>query len=305
MASQIESRIKNIQKTLKVAQTGIFDLATCKAFEVSQSLNFTSAELTHHLKEIQKFLGFTGKDVDGLFGVSTISRIEMIFDTTVPSLPYGTSMVISKKGMEKIVEWEVSGKSAYNAKYKNPVWPGGASGVTIGIGYDLGYYTAKKIADDFKELPQSDIHKLISVAGLKGEKAKNAITPDIKSVSVPWEIAYKVYCSNSVPEYAKKAKGIYPEVSVLPPDAQAAILSLVYNRGTSFTLPSVESRAEMKNLVQLIKDKNLKGIAAEYRKMMRLWPSPNQRGLLIRREAEAVMIENSTWVMNPSEYVFA
>jgi GH24 family phage-related lysozyme (muramidase) len=305
MASPIEIRIKNIQKSLKVAQTGIFDLATCIAFEVSQSIKVESVELTHHLKEIQKFLGFTGKDVDGLYGVSTISRIEMIFDTTIPILPAGTSMVISKRGMEKIVEWEVSGKSAYNAKLKNPVWPGGASGVTIGIGYDLGYYSAKKVADDFKELPQSDINKLISVTGLTGEKARNAITPDIKLVSVPWEIAYKVYCSNSVPEYAKKAKGIYPDVSVLPPDAQAAILSLVYNRGTSFTKPNEESRVEMKNLVQLIKDKNLKGIAAEYRKMMRLWPNPNQRGLLIRREAEAVLIENSTWVINPSEYIFA
>jgi len=305
MASPIESRIKIIQKSLNVPQTGIFDMATCKAFEVSQSINIAATELTDHLKEIQKFLGFTGEDVDGLYGVSTISRIEMIFDTTVPKLPAGTSMVISKKGMEKIVEWEVSGKSAYNAKLKNPLWPGGASGVTIGIGYDLGYYTAKKVADDFKELLQSDINKLISVVGLTGEKAKNAITPDIKSVNVPWEVAYKVYCSNSVPEYAKKAKGIYPEVSLLPPDAQAAILSLVYNRGTSFTKPNEESRVEMKNLVQLIRDKNLKGIAAEYRKMMRLWPNSNQRGLLIRREAEAVMIENSTWVMNPSDYIFA
>ena len=305
MASPIEIRIKNIQKILKVAETGIFDLATCKAFEVSQSIKVESVELIHHLKEIQKFLGFTGKDVDGLYGVSTISRIEMFFDTTVPKLPAGTSMVISKKGMEKIVEWEVSGKSAYNAKLKNPVWPGGASGVTIGIGYDLGYYTAKKVADDFKELPQSDLNKLINVVGLTGEKAKNALTPDIKSVYVPWEVAYKVYCQNSVPEYAKKAKGIYPEVSLLPPDAQAAILSLVYNRGTSFTKPNEESRIEMKNLVQLIKDKNLKGIAAEFRKMKRLWPDSNLRGLLVRREAEAVMIENSTWVMSPSDYIFA
>ena len=182
MASPIEIRIKNIQKILKVAETGIFDLATCNAFEVTQSLKIESAELIHHLKEIQKYLGFTGKDIDGLYGVSTISRIEMFFDTTVPKLPAGTSMVISKRGMEKIVEWEVSGKSAYNAKLKNPVWPGGASGVTIGIGYDLGFYTAKKVADDFKELPQSDILKLISVVGLTGEKAKNALTSEIKSL---------------------------------------------------------------------------------------------------------------------------
>lgn len=87
MASPIESRIKNIQKSLKVTQTGVFDMATCKAFELLQSVNVTSATLTDHLKAIQKFLGFTGKDVDGIYGVATISRIEQIFDTTVPTLP--------------------------------------------------------------------------------------------------------------------------------------------------------------------------------------------------------------------------
>jgi hypothetical protein len=304
MATPIETRIKNIQKSLKVPQNGTFDLATCKAFEVSQSLNITSTKLIDHLHEIQRFLGFKGKDVDGDFGIGTLSRLEKIFDTTVPNLPAGTTMIISKKGLEKIVEWEVSGKAAYNAKYKNPIWPEGASGVTIGIGYDLGYYSAKKVAEDFKDLPQKDLDKLVGVVGLTGIKAKNALTPAIKAIIVPWDVAYKVYCSNSVPEYAKKAKGIYPEVSLLPPEAQAAILSLVYNRGTSFTKPSVESRVEMKNLVQLIKDKNLKGMAAEFRKMKRLWPNANQRGLVIRRDAEALMIEKATWVMDPVEYIF-
>lgn len=300
MATPIEIRIKNIQKSLKVPQTGIFDMDTCKAFEVSQSLNVASAVLNEHLKEIQKFLGFTGKDVDGLFGVSTISRIEMIFDTTVPTLRPGTSMIISKKGMDLIVSWEVSGKSAYNTKYKNPVWPGGASGVTIGIGYDLGYYTAKKVAEDFKGLPQADLNKLLSVVGFTGEKANNALTPIIKSVIVPWDIAYDVHCSNSVPEYAKKVRSIYPEAYLLPPDAQAALLSLVYNRGTDLR---GDRRVEMKNIVQLVKDKKLRAIANEFRKMKRLWP--DVKGLQDRREAEAVLVENATWVMDPTEYIFA
>ncbi len=300
MATPIEIRIKNIQKSLKVPQTGIFDMDTCKAFEVSQSINVASAVLKEHLKEIQKFLGFTGKDVDGLFGVSTISRIEMIFDTTVPTLRPGTSMIISKKGMDMIVNWEVSGKSAYNTKYKNPVWPGGASGVTIGIGYDLGYYTTKKVAEDFKGLPQADLNKLLSVVGFTGEKANNALTPVIKSVIVPWDIAYDVYCSNSVPEYAKKVRSIYPEAYLLPPDAQAALLSLVYNRGTDLR---GDRRVEMKNIVQLVKDKKLRAIANEFRKMKRLWP--DVKGLQDRREAEAVLVENATWVMDPTEYIFA
>ncbi len=312
MASPIESRIKNIQKSLKVTQTGVFDMATCKAFELLQSVNVTSATLTDHLKAIQKFLGFTGKDVDGIYGVATISRIEQIFDTTVPTLPANTSMVLSNEGIENILQWEIGGKAAYISRFTNPIWPKESSGVTIGIGYDLGYCTAAKFADDFKKLPQADINKLSTVIGLKGAAAQRALTPNIKSASVPWEIACEVFYSSSIPEHAKLTKRIYPEVSQLPPDAQSAIVSLIYNRGTKL---SGDRRVEMYNLIQLIKDKKLKAIAAEFRKMKRLWEpkkdkdgnitDKGSRGLTIRREAEAVMIENATWVMNPSQYIFA
>ena len=171
MPSPIQSRIINIQKILKVPQTGAFDDLSCSAFELSQSLNLKSIDLLERLKEIQEYLGFTGVDVDGLFGVETLSRLEAIFDTTIPVLPSVTSMIISKKGMEKIFEWEVSGKLTYIKKYQNPIWPGGESGVTIGIGYDLGYYTAKKVSEDFNELPISDLNKLIGLVGLTGQNA--------------------------------------------------------------------------------------------------------------------------------------
>ncbi|MBK8848468.1 MAG: hypothetical protein IPO27_18765 [Bacteroidetes bacterium] len=287
-------------------------MSTCKAFEVLQSLSVTSAQLNDHLKAIQKFLGFTGKDVDGIYGVATITRLERIFDTTIPTLPANTSMILSNKGIENIMQWEIGGKAAYISKYKNPMWPEWHSGVTIGIGYDLGYCNAAKFIEDFKALQQTDKNKLSCVVGLKGEDAENALTQDIKSLNVPWEIASEVYYSTSIPEHAKMTKKIYPEIAQLPPNAQAAILSLVYNRGTKLT---GDSRTEMFNLVQLIRDKKLNAIAAEFRSMKRLWEPKKDKdgkvikkglhGLIIRREAEAVMIENATWVMAPTEYIFA
>ena len=125
-----------------------------------------------HLKEIQKSLGFTGTQVDGQYGPGTISRIEMIFDTTLPTLPAGTSMVVSRKGLEAIIQYEVSSKKNYNNKLKTPMWPGGESGVTIGIGYDLGHNSAEKITNDWKKhLSAGDLAKLLKVAKIKGEKA--------------------------------------------------------------------------------------------------------------------------------------
>jgi len=88
MATTKEDRIKAIQAVLKVPQTGIFDLTTCKAFEAIKKLNITTTDLTVHKKEIQKSLGFTGDDVDGDFGPNTLGRIEVFLKpSTTSSLP--------------------------------------------------------------------------------------------------------------------------------------------------------------------------------------------------------------------------
>lgn len=46
---------------------------------------------------------------------------------------------ISQRAIALIVGCEVSGKANYEARYQRPVWPKGLSGITIGIGYDVGY----------------------------------------------------------------------------------------------------------------------------------------------------------------------
>jgi N-acetylmuramoyl-L-alanine amidase len=87
MATEKVNRIKAIQAILKVPQTGIFNLATCKAYEVLKKLNISSTELTVHKKEIQKSLGFTGEDVDGDIGSMTLDRIEKELKTGTPAVP--------------------------------------------------------------------------------------------------------------------------------------------------------------------------------------------------------------------------
>ncbi len=93
MAATKESRIKIIQEILKVPQTGIFDLSTSKAYEALKKLNIVSADLTVHKKEIQKSLGFTGRNVDGDIGPATISKIEKALIITVPPLPAAVSNI--------------------------------------------------------------------------------------------------------------------------------------------------------------------------------------------------------------------
>src|SRR5262245_10339304 len=48
-----------------------------------------------------------------------------------------------------IAREEVSSRAAYKANYHRPVWPGGESGVTIGIGYDLRMQRAPRFEADW------------------------------------------------------------------------------------------------------------------------------------------------------------
>ena len=47
--------------------------------------------------------------------------------------------MISPEARDLVVNFEIGSRAAYDRAYKHPVWPGGASGVTIGIGYDIGH----------------------------------------------------------------------------------------------------------------------------------------------------------------------
>lgn len=51
------------------------------------------------------------------------------------------SVELEEDSVEMIMIFEVSSKNYYNSSLKAPNWPGGNSGVTIGIGYDLAHVT--------------------------------------------------------------------------------------------------------------------------------------------------------------------
>lgn len=198
-------------------------------------------------------------------------------------------MKISKKAVDFIVYCEVTGPAHYNKHLSGLSWPGGDSGVTIGIGYDLGYNSAIDIEKDWiKEVGISQVNFLKMFAGLRKEKAKLAMAGNSisKLVNIPYQAAYNVFIKTSLPRYAKQALKIYPGLDELTPDAAGAILSMVYNRGTSL---EGDRRTEMKAIVPLIAAKDYDGIAFQIDKSKRLWDN----GLVQRREKEAAMVKGS------------
>ena len=98
--------------------------------------------------------------------------------------------------------------------------PGGGSGVTIGIGYDLGYNSRQRTLKDWAgKLNEIDLEKLTVVCGLKGDAARQALN-GVKSITVTLEAAQSVFYESTLIRYASSTRKTYPGVEKLFPDAQ-------------------------------------------------------------------------------------
>jgi hypothetical protein len=198
---------------------------------------------------------------------------------------------ISQDSFDLIVDEEVSGRATYEKKYVHPEKPGGQSGVTVGCGYDCGYSSAATIRSDWGgKIPAAMVEALASCAGIKGDAAFAACERVRESVSVPWEAAIEVFSNVSIPKYMAATRKGLPGYDGLPPDCKGVLLSLVYNRGASFTLPG-DRYSEMRAIRAAMISGDLAAIPGELRKMKRLWTAKSVRGVALRREHEAKLFE--------------
>jgi GH24 family phage-related lysozyme (muramidase) len=196
----------------------------------------------------------------------------------------------SAKTLELLYDYEVGGGKAYYEKYLSKfTWPGGASGPTIAIGVDCAYYSESELAEIFSFLPKDQISLIQKASGKTREEGKE-YTKVLRAsgITVSWDKAQEIFQKLTWPKFTNLAEKAFPGLADLHPDAYGAIVSLVFNRGTSL---KGDSRLEMRNIRVLIPKKDYKNIALEIRKMKRLWVGKNLNGLLERREAEAKLIE--------------
>ena len=227
--------------------------------------------------------------VDGKDGFKTWSAIllKIVGEQPVQE-PVVASSELNQKSLDLIVKYEVGGGISYYNKYlKRPCWPGGASGVTIGIGYDLGYNSRAQFESDWSDiLTVGDYNTLLKCVGVTGAKA-NTLSKTVKTVEIDWDDALAVFKVNTVPRFIKETLKAFPGADKLHPDAFGALVSLVFNRGGSTT---GERRKEMYNIKKLVLDKDYNGIANEIVKMKKLWVGQGLDGLLTRRDEEAAII---------------
>lgn len=201
-------------------------------------------------------------------------------------------MNISKKALDLIISFETGNRAYYEKVYKSaPVWPGFSSGVTIFFGTDLGYLNKEEFDTKIaKYFSKEDASKLRATIGVKGTAAKSLMS-SVRGIKCSWEDGEELFKNHTLPKFINLAKKTFPGIENLHPNAQGAILSIIFNRGTSL---SGSRRVEMLNLRRIIPTKNYKAMAAEVRKMKRLWPNNKNSNsdLYDRREAEARLIES-------------
>lgn len=192
-------------------------------------------------------------------------------------------MRISRAAFDLIVREEVSSEAAYRKKYMRPVDPGGQSGVTVGIGYDLKHHTPAQIRADWKgRVSSAMIEDMATVSGEDG----TSYTKINKSVSIPWEAAISEFEDVELPRWEAKTARALPNTGMLSPDSFGALVSLTFNRGPSFSTKG-ERYNEMRAIRAAMQAEDFDQIPAHFRTMKRLWPA--QAGLRKRRDTEAAL----------------
>lgn len=172
-------------------------------------------------------------------------------------------------------------------------WPGEDSGITIPIGYDLGYEPFSKDWNGL--LDDATFEKLSTACGVTGQHAR-VLAPSFRGVMIPRQPCIQVFESVTIPRYENQTKTLYPTSSFLPPETLGALVSLIFNRGTSLVGPRRIEMSNIKTIIQnptyTLNDK-LQAIADQIKAMTRLWPnSGSGHDLYARRMDEAALIES-------------
>lgn len=219
-----------------------------------------------------------------------IAAVREAVQAAVPAPAEHEPPLVSPAAAADIVRWEVTSPAYYARRLQWPIWPGGASGVTWGIGYDGGHQSARAIAQDWADHPE--VARLARTAGITGAGARAAL-PQFRDIAVPFGQAERVFVDVSLPVYHRTTVRSYGDaVLALPADARGALVGNTYNRGGSM----VGDRNREKRVIRdaCIPAGDLACIALQLRSQCRLWRGTDlEAGLCGRRESEARLAEGA------------
>lgn len=204
---------------------------------------------------------------------------------------------IGLKAFMGIISYEVGSKKDYERIYHLPTCvPDTASGVTIGVGYDMRYCTASQFVGDWSAYISADtLERLKSAVGLDHDSAMRYCTKNrvaSSPISIEWETAFRQFREVELPKQVRYTLDAYPNAHLLRPNALGALVSVIYNRGKNLDRPRMAEMKEIKEK-KLIAAQDYGAIALLIDKSKRLWQPDGAtpcKGIVKRREAEAKLV---------------
>jgi len=178
-------------------------------------------------KVVKQFQRDNGLVADGIVGSGTWSKLS-IDDSSASESHIPEGVLIGFRGDLAFIHAR-EGHRGY------PYWPGGASGVTLDPGFDLGHVEPGTFEKYYKDiLSDKEMIELKKALGVKGDKAKRLLVenPEWKSIKISRSEAAKIF-PVAADKYWKGISKRYPALvnKDTPRSVQTAFLSLAYNRG--------------------------------------------------------------------------
>src|SRR3546814_20587444 len=112
-----------------------------------------------------------------------------------------------------------------------PHFPGEASGVTIGVGYDLRFQEAADFEADWAGILTPA--QLASLRPHLGKKGSRAACDTLTDLRIPFSAAWQVFVKRALPRAIGDTGRCYGDLAALPPLCRGPLVSLVYHHGPS------------------------------------------------------------------------
>lgn len=198
----------------------------------------------------------------------------------------GLALPVSVRSVEFIQEKETGGKSYYLRKMTGIIWPGGASGATVGVGFDCGYNSRAQIQAAWSSVASpAEMNALLACAGLKGAAAQAMTRRYRSAVHFTWEEAQVPFVKDTLPRFTQQTAAAFRlRPDQLHPHSNGALTSLVFNRGPSMT---GYNRRHMVLIRDALAAGKVSAVPQIFLDMRVIWQGKGLDGLLTRRRDEA------------------
>jgi hypothetical protein len=239
--------------------------------DAARILRVSAAEIV----ELEAFLAEREAEADRIPSVEP--EIEALSDVE-RELANALGARVSEAGARLMINLETGGRTYYERVYQGrPVWPGRVSGITLGVGYDLGYYSESAFRKDWALLG-TEILNRFAVEGCIGACPPKK-TPDqmramckrVRDIQIAWNDAIKVYKVTMLPNWAFKTNAALPNCDLLNGDCFGALVALTLNRGEDKYARDGDRFKEMRAIKAAMSDRAFGEIPKLLEKMTRIW----------------------------------